>query len=156
MAARMTFTSVAGLNKALRKLPKDATARLRDASKDIASKIATDAQRRANAEGGIAAIVAPTIRASRDRVPVVRMGGSQKLPESGDGWEHGRDGSRQTIGDIIWGAEFGALAYTQFEPWRGNDTGAGYFLWPAVRQDSDWIQDRYSAALDDALQAIRP
>ena len=156
MAARMTFTSVEGLNKALRRLPKDATARLRDASKDVASKVAADAQRRASAEGGIAALVAPTIRASRDRVPVIRMGGTQKLPTSGGDWERSRDGDRQTIGDVMWGAEFGALAYTQFKDWTGNDEGAGYFLWPAVRGDSEWIQKRYGEALDDALQALHP
>jgi hypothetical protein len=35
-----------------------------------------------------------------------------------------------------------------------RDTGAGYFLWPAVRARNEWIQDRYSEALDDALQVI--
>lgn len=152
--ATQTYRNAKGLNKALRRLPKEASARIKDAAVDIADAIAGDAQRNAQALGGIAALVGPTIRAGRDRVPIVRMGGSQKLPESGSDWQHGRDGSRQTIGDVMWGAEFGALAYTQFEPWRGSDNGAGYFLWPAVRERNEWIQDRYSEALDDALQAI--
>src|SRR5512147_1301244 len=32
-----------------------------------------------------------------------------------------------------FGAEFGSKRYKQFLPWRGNDDGAGYFLWPTVR-----------------------
>lgn len=152
--ATQVYRNAKGLNKALRRLPKEASARIKDASADIADVIAADARGNAQALGGIAALVGPTIRVGRDRVPVVRMGGSQKLPGSGDGWEHGREGSRQTIGDVMWGAEFGALAHTQFQPWRGSDTGAGYFLWPAVRSRTEWIQDRYSEALDDALQAI--
>ncbi len=150
-----TYTSIRGLNRALRKLPKETTARLRDAAQEIAQDIAVKAQSRAKAEGGIAALVAPTIRAGRDRVPLVRMGSSARLPETGSDWEHGRDGDRQTIGDVMWGAEFGAIRWTQFKPWRGNDTGAGYFLWPTVRGESDAIGERYSEALNEALQETR-
>lgn len=154
MARTQVYRNVTGVNKALRRLPKVAAARIRDASEDIAGQIASDARASAQGQGGIAALVAPTIRAGRDRVPLVKMGSSQKLPESGDGWERKRSGDKQTIGDVIWGAEFGASQWTQFKPWLGSDTGAGYFLYPAVRARNEWIQDRYSEALDDALQAI--
>jgi len=57
-----------------------------------------------------------------------------------------------------FGAEFGAdrnqrryvrgkqgqrKGWNQFKPWRGNDAGAGYFLWPAIRRNSDAIQSEY-------------
>lgn len=32
------------------------------------------------------------------------------------------------------GAEFGAVQYPQFKPWRGNKDEAGYFLWPTIRE----------------------
>lgn len=156
MAAKVTFKSVAGLNKALRKLPKDATVRLRDASQEVADRVAQEARQEAAAQGGIAALVGPTIRSRRDRVPKIAMGSSAKLPDSGSDWSHGREGDRQTVGDVMWGAEFGALEHLQFQPWRGNDEGAGYFLWPAVRDNSDWIDERYGEALDDAIARIRP
>lgn len=40
------------------------------------------------------------------------------------------------------GAEFGAIQYPQFEPWRGNKDEAGYFLWPAIREfrDEDMLE----------------
>jgi len=156
MAAKVTFKSVAGLNKALRKLPKDATVELRDASQDVSERVALEARQEAEAQGGIAALVAPTIRARRDRVPKIAMGGTSKLPESGSDWTHSREGDRQTVGDVMWGAEFGALQWLQFQPWRGNDEGAGYFLWPAVRDNADWIDERYGEALDDAIARIKP
>lgn len=158
MAARATFTSVAGLNKALKKLPKAAVAQLRDASQAIATRVADDARVRAQGVGGVAALVAPTIRVGRDRVPAVKMGSSQTLPDSGDGWERDRDSANQTIGDVMWGAEFGGgrrATTHQFAPWRGSGRGAGYFLYPAIRQDEDWIEERYSEALGEALEAVR-
>lgn len=155
MPKTQTYRNVAGLNKALRTIPKLAMARIRDASEDIAGVIAQEAASRARSLGGVAALVAPTIRSGRDRVPVVRMGSSQKLPDSGAGWERDRSGDHQTISDVMWGAEFGAIHHPQFSPWRGNDEGAGYFLWPTVRANNEHIQTRYSEALDDALQAVK-
>ncbi len=155
--ATQVFSSVMGLNTALRKLPKETIVRLRDASVVIAAKVAADAQGRAQQEGKLAALVGPSIRATRDKVPVVRMGGATKLPESGAGWTHSRSGSRQTIGDVMWGAEFGGQRRPttgQFFPWRGSGAGAGYFLYPAVRGDETYIHDEYSAALNKALQDI--
>lgn len=150
MAKTMTFYSVAGLNQALRSLPKSASVKLRDASQVIAGKVAADATSAARSQGGAAGLVAGSIRASRDRVPVVKMGSSARLP--GD-----RKGARQTVGDIIWGAEFGGGARPttrQFRPWRGSGTGAGYFLFPTVRGDRDFIEQQYGdailAAIDEA------
>lgn len=50
------------------------------------------------------------------------------------------------------GAEFGSLAYPQFPAWRGNqwnfrglsysDHETGYFLHPAIRQETDWVIDK--------------
>ena len=151
MAAKTTtYSTVKGLNKALARLPKEASAELRTASKAIASKIADEATARAKGVGGVARFV--TVKAYRDRVPVVRMGSTAKLPTEGDGWAHSRDGARQTIGDVIWGAEFGGQARDttlQFMPHKGR---TGYFLWPTVRDRSDWMQDQYSDALMNALE----
>ena len=158
MAARATFKSVEGLNKALRKLPKAAVTQLRDASQEIAGRVADDARARAQGLGGLAALVAPTIRAGRDRSPLVKMGNSSPLPEEGAGWEHERGGPNQTIGDAMWGAEFGGgrrPTTRQFSPWRGSGQDAGYFLYPAIRQDEPWIEERYGDALDDAMAEVR-
>jgi hypothetical protein len=153
MAAK-TYT-VQGLNRALRSLPREASARLRDASVKIAAHVADDARTRALRQAhGPGRLVAPSIKATRDRVPVVRQGSTRRLPPR-NGKQ--RQGSRQTIGDLMFGAEFGggARASTQqFLPWRGSSERAGYFLYPAVRANSAATGAAYSEALDDALQAI--
>jgi hypothetical protein len=145
---------VKGLNAALRRVPKEASVELRKASARIAKGIADEAAGRARGVGGVAALVAPTIRAGRDRVPLVKMGGPGRLPTAGDGWERTRDGSRQTVGDVIWGAEFGGGARSttlQFMPHKGT---IGYFLWPTVRDRSDETQEAYGEALQAALEDV--
>lgn len=61
-----------------------------------------------------------------------------------------------------FGAEFGATrnkqrtlpsgrrvrGWNQFRPWRGNDEGAGYFLYPAVRGIDQRAIDLYRKRLD--------
>lgn len=149
MAKLTAYATIDGLKSALRSLPREATGRLRDASVGIAGKVASNAASRARAQGGAAALVAPSIKATRDRVPVVKMGGSARI---GD-----RKGTNQTVGNLIWGAEYGGGSRPrtrQFPPWRGAGSGAGYFLWPAVREDNAYIKEQYSMALLDALEAI--
>ena len=152
MAAR-AYT-IKGLNRALRQLGPEASKRLRDASVEIAGKVADDARSRALRGSGAARLMAPSIKGTRDRVPAVRQGSSRRLPP-----RHGRarTGARQTIGDLMMGAEFGGGSRSttrQFLPWRGSSSSAGYALYPAVRENAAATGEAYSAALDDALQAI--
>lgn len=145
MVAKLTDygTNVAGLQRKLRALPKDATAELRDASVAIAEAVAADARTRAFGVGRSYSLVAHTIRATRDRVPVIAIGGSQRIP--------GRQGDRQTVGDVMWGSEFGGQGRPttmQFLPHLGQ---TGYALWPTVRERSEETAEAYGQALDDAL-----
>lgn len=162
MPKTIVFYRVEDLYRTLRMIGPEASERLRDASQSIADKVAADAAANARSVGGVARLVAPTIRGKRDRIPAVVMGSREKLPLSGDGWSRkSRKGRRQTIGDVIWGAEFGGATgtmsdrrTTQFMPWRGNSHGAGYFLFPAVRQNREFIEQAYGdailAAVDEA------
>lgn len=140
-----TFGSAEGLNRALRKLPKEISAELRDASVDIARDVAHIASGRAAGKGRGWEYLAPTIRATRDRVPVIRLGGSGMLP--------GR--RRGVVGDLLWGTEFGGRRRSktmQFLPHLGR---TGYVLWPTIRGESEDIDRRYSEALRDALNKAR-
>lgn len=146
MARTFTFNHVAGVREALRSLPKEASVTLRDASVDIAEDVAAKAEDRARALGGVAKYV--PVKARRDRIPKVVMGGTTRLPAR-DG--RPRRGSRQTVGDVMWGAEFGSDRFRQFSPWGGNGETAGYFLWPTIRDESDGIMERYGDALMEAV-----
>ena len=144
---KQQFYTVAGLNKALRALPKQASAKLRDASVEIADEIASEARSKGSSAGGaMAAYVAPTFKATRDRIPVIKMGSSKRI--------NGRKGKRQTVGDLIWGAEFGGRGRPttqQFLPHKGT---TGYVLYPTVRENRQDIWEAYSDALLDAVEDI--
>lgn len=144
-----TFTSVAGLNRALRRLPKAISVELRDASQAIANDVASRTRSKGLGIGRGWQHLAPTVRSRRDRVPVVVMGGSKRLP--------GRRGKNQTVGDLMWGTEFGGgkrPTTQQFLPHLGT---IGYALWPTVRsmEDAGLITGRYADALGDALEKVR-
>lgn len=149
--ATKVIRGIAGLNRTLNSLPKVAQARIRDASVRIAGDIATEAQGRARSgTDGVAKVakyVAPTIRATRDRVPVVRMGSAKKLPPRNG---RARVGDQQSVSAIMFGAEYGSAKSKQFSPWGGNDESAGYFLWPSIRMDR--IEEQYAAALVEACE----
>jgi len=141
-----SYATVEGLTAALRSLGPEASKQLRDASQVIAGDLATEARGRAQLVGGAMQLVAPSIRGTRDRVPALAMGGSTRIP--------GRRGDRQTIGDLLWGAEFGGQgrpSTMQFLPHLGT---TGYAFWPAVRAGSDDAMEAWSAALGAALDAI--
>lgn len=122
---------LAELNKALKAIGPDAQRDLKEASREVAGFVASGARAAAYAQGGVAAHVAPSI------APV---GGV-----SGAGVAFG--GARYPMAG---GAEFGSIRYKQFKSWRGSDSGAGYFVYPAIRQDSDRIVDEFT----DAVQKI--
>lgn len=154
MARKTTYKTVEGLNRALRSLPKEVSAHLRDEAQAIAGDIAKEASRRASRVGGVARYVGPSIKAKRDRVPVVQMGGTKRLPTAGTGWERSRKGSGQTVGDVMYGSEFGGgyrPATRQFMPNTGTE---GYYFYPAVRDLGDKALERYSRALAKALDDI--
>ena len=142
--ATKVYQTVAGLNAALRRLPKEASVQLRNASQAMAGEVAAEAKAKASGLPGAYRKVAPTIRAKRDRIPVIQMGGSTKL----------RKGPRQTVGDLIWGAEFGGRGRPttqQFLPHLGQ---TGYALWPTIRANHDDIIEAYSAAFDEAVERL--
>lgn len=151
MGKTTTYKTVAGLNRTLRKLPKEASRELRAESKAIARKVATAAASRARTQPGVAKYVAPTIKARSDRVPVVVMGGSTRLPG-----HTGQNQTHQTVGDVWAGAEFGSRRYTQFQPWTGNQHVGkpGYFLYNTIRENETEIMGDYSDALYRAMKKV--
>lgn len=151
MPKTVTFNHVAGLHRTLRALPKEANVELRDASVRIADEVAQKTATRMRMVGGVLEYVAPTVKAKRDRIPKIVMGSTQLLPDRGGALRDGRAGPRnvknQTIGNVMWGGEFGSDRHTQFSPWRGNKEGAGYALWPTIRGERDMIMDEYGDAI---------
>lgn len=150
-------SSIAGLNRALRQLPKGAKAELTEASGEIAERVAADARGRASSlvsRIGGWKYLGPTIRADKSSKPGIKIGGRRKLPKKRGGTTHG-GGPRQTVGDLTFGLEFGGgvrTTTTQFLPHLGREA---YAMWPAVREHSEETGRMYSEALMAALEKMQ-
>ena len=122
------------LNRTLRALGgREFQAELRAAGKEIATEVASDATGKAYSLGGVAAHVAPSISASA---------GFTSAGVSFGGAAH----------PAAMGAEFGGQGRPttqQFKPFRGHE---GYFVYPAIRDNSEEIERTYLAAVDNILK----
>lgn len=121
------------LNRALRQVGPEAQKELKKANLEVAEMVAADAISKAKALGSVFAKVAPSIRATaRNTAAGVGFGGAAY--------------------PFAEGAEFGSYRYKQFQPWRGSDSDAGYFIYPAIRDNVEKIETAYSRAMDDAIK----
>jgi hypothetical protein len=122
---------------ALAKLPKEATNELRDAALTLSKKLAGYAAAAGRAEGSQAALVATTVAARRDRVPVITAGGPKRL---------GRN--RAPAWKLLFGSEFGSNYYRQF----GKPHSASYWFFETVETEQGVIADEWSQAADRVVQ----
>ncbi len=120
----VAVTGVKEANAALRRVGPELRKEFKKATRDIAGTVAGDARSKAQGLGGVAAKVAPSIK------PV--SGGTQNATGAGVAF----GGANYPMGP---GAEFGSYRYKQFKPWRGSGPGAGYFVYPAIRDNSEYI-----------------
>ncbi len=125
------------LSRALKTMDKELGKDLQKANKSAATLVASHAAAAAYSLGGVAGHVAPSLKASAGRQSASVSGGGAAYPMFG-------------------GAEFGSIRFHQFQPWRGSDSDAGYFLYPTIRRDVDQIVELYAEALDNLLGKAFP
>lgn len=124
---------------AISKLPKDAQDEIRDASLDLSRELAVSAAAAGRMEGTQAALVASTVAARRDRVPVITAGGSRRL---------GR--RRKPAYKLLFGSEFGSNFYRQFgKPHLGAHS---YWFLDTVDREQATIASRWSEAADNVVR----
>lgn len=124
------------LAKALKEIGPDFPREMRKVNKDVAGGVAEHAQHNALGLGGVAAHAAPSLTSNGGVNSAAVALGGMAHPEAG-------------------GAEFGGgrrPTTQQFKPWRGSGSSAGYFLYPAIREDADEIYDDYLEALDNLVK----
>ena len=132
-ASGVRVDGIAELHRALKRLDPELEKELKRANKSIAQFVADDARAAAYTLGSVAAKVAPSIKAN-----------------AGSGWAGISLGG--SAYPMAGGAEFGSYRYHQFQPWRGNSSDAGYFMYPAIRQDADRIETEWKDAADAAIR----
>lgn len=141
--ARQQGVYVEGLDELRRELKRTAgnLEDLKVANRQVSELVADKARSRAAQVGGVAGHVARqnSIRSSSAAAAAkVLLGGAAD--------KHGP----------ALGAEFGSKNYPQFEPWRGSDESAGYFLWPTIRAERERIVEVYGQLLDELTRKAFP
>ncbi|MEQ4301594.1 hypothetical protein ABNF97_09405 [Plantactinospora sp. B6F1] len=120
--------------RSFRDLPKDANDELRAASLALAETLAPKVAAAGRAEGRQAALLAKTVRAQRDRVPVIVAGGTRRLGSN-----------RKPAFKLLFGSEFGSNFYRQFRPHLGSGS---YWIFRTVDNNQQLISDEWNKAAD--------
>lgn len=118
---------------AFRALPKDASDELRVAALELSDLLASKARAAATGDSPQSALMAPTVRAVRDRVPAVQVGGSKRV---------GRH--RVPAWKILFGGEFGSNRLPQFRPYNAG----GYWFWPLIDTEQGAIMRGWQKAAE--------
>lgn len=125
---------------ALRRLPKEASDEIRRTSLELADKMARATAAAGRLEGRQASLVAATVRARRDRVPVVVAGGAKRL---------GRN--REPAYKLLFGSEFGATRYEQYKPHLGRGS---YWFFNTIDAEQVMIAREWLEAADRIIDAF--
>lgn len=133
------------LRRELRKLD-DAglTNELKQTNFDAAKAVIAPAQARARGLGRMQARAAATLTPSKAAAGARVNFGGAKAPFAG-GAEFG---AGQNVPRRPPGRTGTVLGWNQFEPWRGNDAGAGYFLYPTIRELTPELVEMYGDAIE--------
>lgn len=125
---------------AFNRLPKDASQELRERSLALAEALVPKIQADARADvSPQAKLLAPTVKARRDRVPVVVAGGTKRI---------GR--LRRPAWTLLFGAEFGSNRFRQF---RKSHTGrAGSWMFGVVETHRAAIFKAWDEAADAVVR----
>lgn len=137
---------VKGLDELRRELKKLDDAGLIDELKDVnyqvAQSIVGPAQAKASSVGRMEARAAATLKASKAaKAARVNFGGAKAPFAGGAEFGAGLNRPRPTARGTVQG-------WNQFNPWRGNDGSAGYFLYPTIRERTDDIVEQYGDGIE--------
>jgi hypothetical protein len=149
-AIGMGGAKVKGLAELRRELKKLDDAGLTDELKAVnmaaAQTIIGPAKAMASGLGRMEARAAATLKASRAANAAKLLFGGASAPFAGGAeFGAGQNIRRNPPGRNLVA---GMLGWNQFNPWRGNGGGAGYFLYPTIRAEMPTLIDEYGDALE--------
>lgn len=121
-------------------LPAAASKSLRERTLELSETLARKARTAGMADSGQSALVAPTVKASRDRVPAITAGGSKRVGSR-----------RKPAHKILFGSEFGSNRLPQFRPHLGSGS---YWFFRSVENDGGEISRAWNRVADDIIEAF--
>lgn len=125
---------------AFRRLPREASNSLRERSMELAAVLAGRVASAARGDSRQSALMAPTVKARRDRIPSIEAGGSTRV------------GSNHVPAyKILFGSEFGARTLPQFRPHLGRGS---YWLFRTVEDNQVEIASAWSRVADDIVRSF--
>jgi inorganic triphosphatase YgiF len=153
LTVNLSIENVRETLKAFGQMPKDANDALRDASLDLAQELAAAARADGMANGGPQGrLVAQTVKAKRDRVPVVEAGGTRRLGR------HRSPAYGLVFASVFgmtrrsgWYASprYGTSSNRQYRPHGGR---AACWFFPVIEQNAAEISRRWNAAADEVVR----
>lgn len=124
----------------LRYLPTEANKELREASLKLSQSLSTRAKSAAQTDNRQTALLAPTVKARRDRVPFIQAGGAKRV------------GSRKKPAyKILFGSEFGSSRLRQFRPHLGRGS---YWFFKTIENEQALINREWNAAADHVVDTF--
>jgi hypothetical protein len=141
----VTVRGLKDLQRALREIDKKLPRELGSAGQRVAQHVVDTATIRAKALGPLEARAARSLAAARQqRVAAIKFGGNRYPMALGAEFGAAQNVPRTVIRH---GRQTTARGYNQFRAWRGNSTGAGYFLFPTIRREGDQIVELFDQVL---------
>lgn len=129
--------------KAFRDLPKEASDALRDAAQDLSEQMANWLRAAGSGEGRQASLLTGTVKAKRDRLPYVTVGGTKRI---GHPWP---GAGRAPAYALLFGSEFGSSRGHGFKPHRGK---VGYWVFPTIEAHEGEIAREWTKAADEIVE----
>ncbi len=125
---------------AFRRLPREASTALRERSLELAKALAARVQSSATGDSPQSALMATTVKAKRDRIPVIEAGGTTRVGSS-----------RVPAYKVLFGSEFGARTLPQYRPHVGRGS---YWMFRTVEDNEAMIAAGWLRAADDIVRAF--
>ena len=143
-----------GVLKALRGIDKEANKAIRDETQKIANMMSKEIAAAGRARGKRDAFVAESVRGTRERTPVIKVGAARRMPVS-------RSGPGPRASDLMFGMEFGAnqqgpngWRFPERTPQRGRGN-EGYWSFPTARRQQRRVTEMWAAALEKVAREWR-
>lgn len=143
---RIEVEGLAEFRRDLRKLGTELPRELRKLNKSAAELVVDEARARAQSLGGVAAHVAPSLKAqAQGASAAVKLGGNRYPMAGGAEFGAGRNTPRATARGRVAG-------WNQFPEWTGNSSDAGRFLYPAIRARQADVIELYGDGIEQLAQ----